>query len=183
MTSERMSQDERRLWTFWPRKWGDKGMSMREHDLPGIGRRYEMLVGGQQVVLTIHHSGRRDLYVMDRHSDHPTCAVELTDDEARRIGAILGGAFFRPTVVEEIQDIVGEFVVDWVTLAEDSPAVGKTLLDLQLRRRSGMSVIAIVRGRRTITGPDPSEVLQAGDRLVVVGRHEDIPRFLDIVVG
>ncbi|HXF56762.1 MAG TPA: TrkA C-terminal domain-containing protein [Actinomycetota bacterium] len=159
-------------------------MSIGEQDLPGIGRRYEIVVGrGQRVVLVIHHSGRRDLYVIERHRDEPTCAVELTDDQARRIGAILGGAFFKPTVVEEIEDIVGEFAVDWVTLPEDSPAISRSIADLQIRRRSGMSVVAIVRGKRTITAPHPDEVLRPGDRLVVVGRHEDMPRFLELVMG
>jgi TrkA domain protein len=158
-------------------------MSISEQDLPGIGRRYEIIASrGQRIVLIVHHSGRRDLYVMDRHRDDPACVVELTDDQARRIGAILGGAFFKPAVVEEIERIVGEFVVDWVTLSEDAPAVGHSIADLQVRRQSGMTVVAIVRGKKTITGPDPSEVLQAGDRLVVVGRREDLPRFVDLVV-
>lgn len=158
-------------------------MSISERDLPGIGRRYEIITSrGQRVVLIIHHSGRRDLYVMDRHREDPTCVVELTDDQARRIGAILGGAFFKPAVVEEIERIVGEFVVDWVTLSEDAPAVGRSIADLQVRRRSGMTVVAIVRGKKTITGPDPSEVLAAGDRLVVVGRREDLPKFVDLVM-
>jgi TrkA domain protein len=159
-------------------------MSINEQDLPGIGRRYEVLASrGQRVVLIIHHSGRRDLYVMDRHSDDPSCVVELTDDQARRIGAILGGAFFKPSVVEEIERVVGEFVVDWVTLADDSPAVGRTLADLGVRKQSGMSVVAIVRGKKTITGPDPGEVLQPGDRLVVVGRFKDLPKFIEMVLG
>jgi K+/H+ antiporter YhaU regulatory subunit KhtT len=45
-----------------------------------------------------------------------------------------------------------------------------------------MSVIAIVRGKKAITGPDPGEVLAAGDRLVVVGRREDLPRFVELVM-
>ena len=159
-------------------------MSINEQDLPGIGRRYEILASrGQRVVLILHHSGRRDLYVMERHRDDPACVVELTDDQSRRLGAILGGAFFKPSVVEEIERIVGEFVVDWVTLGEESPAVGRTLADLGVRKQSGMSVIAIVRGKKTITGPDPSETLQLGDRLVVVGRHHDLPKFIEMVVG
>jgi TrkA domain protein len=108
--------------------------------------------------------------------------VELTDDQARRIGAILGGAFFKPAVVEEIERVVGEFIVDWVTLSEDAVAVGRSIGDLQVRRRSGMTVIAVVRGKKTITGPDPSEMLAAGDRLVVVGRREDLPKFVDLVM-
>jgi TrkA domain protein len=159
-------------------------MSISEQDLPGVGRRYEVIAArGQRVVLIIHHSGRRDLYVMERHREDPTCVVELTDDQARRIGAILGGAFFKPAVVEEIERIVGEFVVDWVTLGEDAPAIGRSLAELRVRKLSGMSVIAIVRRTQTITAPDPSEVLMAGDRLVVVGRREDLPKFVDLVMG
>ena len=158
-------------------------MSISEQDLPGIGRRYEIIAArGQRVVLIIHHSGRRDLYVMDRHREDPTCVVELTDDQARRMGAILGGAFFKPAVVEEIERIVGEFVVDWVTLGEDAAAVGRSIADLQVRKNSGMTVIAIVRGKKSITAPDPTEVLAAGDRLVVVGRREDLPRFVELVM-
>jgi TrkA domain protein len=158
-------------------------MSISEQDLPGIGRRYEIIAArGQRVVLIIHHSGRRDLYVMDRRRGDPTCVVELTDDQARRIGAILGGAFFKPAVVEEIERIVGEFIVDWVTLDEDATAVGRSLADLQVRKQSGMTVIAIVRGKKSITAPDPTEMLAAGDRLVVVGRREDLPRFVELVM-
>jgi TrkA domain protein len=158
-------------------------MSISEQDLPGIGRRYEIIAArGQRVVLIIHHSGRRDLYVMDRHREDPTCVVELTDDQARRVGAILGGAFFKPAVVEEIERIVGEFVVDWVTLNENAAAVGRSIADLEVRRQSGMTVIAIVRGKQSITGPDPREKLAAGDRLVVVGRREDLPRFVELVM-
>jgi TrkA domain protein len=158
-------------------------LSISELDLPGIGRRYEIIAArGQRVVLIIHHSGRRDLYVIDRNRDDPTCVVELTDDQARRIGAILGGAYFKPAVVEEIERIIGEFVVDWVTLGEDANAVGRSLADLQVRKQSGMTVIAIIRGKKSITAPDPTEVLAAGDRLVVVGRREDLSRFVELVM-
>ncbi|HVL32756.1 MAG TPA: TrkA C-terminal domain-containing protein [Actinomycetota bacterium] len=159
-------------------------MGISEEDLPGIGRRYEVMAArGQRVVLIVHSSGRRDLYVMERNKDDPTAVVELTDDQARRIGAILGGAFFKPVVVEEIERIVGEFVVDWVTLDDDAPAVGHSLSDLQVRRQTGMSVVAIVRRKQTITAPDPGEQLLAGDRLVVVGRRQDLSTFAELVLG
>jgi TrkA domain protein len=183
-TSTGMSGWRRPSWASVKRRWGERTMGINEQELPGIGRRYEIVAGhGQHVVLIIHHSGRRDLYVMERRSDQPRCALELTDDEARRIGAILGGAFYKPSVVEEIEDIVGEFAVDWVTLPDDSAAVGRSIADLQIRRRSGMSVVAIVRGHQTITAPHPDELFQAGDRVVVVGRHQDMRSFLDLVIG
>lgn len=159
-------------------------MSISESELPGIGRRYEIVAAkGLRVVLVVHHSGRRDLYVFKRGEDEPTCAVELSDDQARRIGAILGGSYFKPAVVEEIEDIIGDFVVDWVSVNEDSPVVDSSIGDLQIRRQTGMSVIAIVRGKSSINAPDPSEVLRAGDRLVVVGPRRDFGRFVAFVLG
>jgi TrkA domain protein len=159
-------------------------VSVNEEDLPGIGRRYELMAAqGKRVVLVLHHSGRRDLYVLQRHSDTPLCAVELTDDQARRIGAILGGAYFKPAVVEEIEDSIGEFIVDWVTLLADAPAVGHSIVDLEIRHRTGMTVIAIIRNRKTITAPDPSEILEVGDRLVVVGPRRHLSRFVDLILG
>ena len=85
--------------------------------------------------------------------------------------------------IEDIEDIVGEFVVDWVTLPEDAAAVGKSITELQIRRQTGFSVIAIVRGKKTMTAPLADEVLHAGDRLVVVGRHADLPTFVDLMTG
>jgi TrkA domain protein len=159
-------------------------MSVSESELPGIGRRYEIVAANRvRLVLVVHHSGRRDLFVLRRGEDEPTCAVELSDDQARRIGAILGGAYFKPAVVEEIEDIIGDFVVDWVTIDDASPVVDRSIEDLQIRRQTGMSVIAIVRGKRSINAPAPSEVLRAGDRLVVVGPRGNFSGFVDFVVG
>lgn len=159
-------------------------MSVSESELPGIGRRYEILTPkGQRVVVIVHHSGRRDLYVIRHNEDEPRCVVEMPDDQARRIGAILGGAYFKPSVVEEIEDIIGDFVVDWVTVTDESPLTGHSIGDLQIRRRTGMSVIAIVRGRSSINAPDPSEVVAAGDRLVVVGPRAKFGGFVDFMLG
>lgn len=159
-------------------------MSISEFDLPGIGRRYEIIAAeGQRVVLVVHHSGRRDLYVLRRGEDEPACSVELTDDQARRMGAILGGVYFKPAVVEEIESIIGDFVVDWVTVADDSPLVGHSLGERQVRRQTGMTVIAIVRGKHSIKAPDPGETLRAGDRLVVVGPRANFGKFVDFVLG
>jgi K+/H+ antiporter YhaU regulatory subunit KhtT len=46
-----------------------------------------------------------------------------------------------------------------------------------------VSIIAIIRGDQAITAPEPSEILRAGDRLVIVSRRQDIGPFRDLVVG
>lgn len=150
--------------------------------LPGIGHRYDVpSVEGGTVTVVIHHSGRRDLYVL-RGGDQPQAAVALTDSQARTLGAILGGAYFKPAVIEEIEAVIGGLLIDWVTLDENSPGTGRTIADLQVRRDTKMTIAAILRDHETLVAPEPSQTLRAGDRLVVIGRQEDLPGFRRHVV-
>jgi TrkA domain protein len=154
-----------------------------EHELPGIGRRYDLGdVDGARVSVVIHHSGRRDLYVLGQEDD-PVAVLSLTDGQARRLGAILGGAYFQPAVVAEMEAAIGELLIDWVTVEPYSPAVGRTIAELEIRRRTRMTVAAILRGHDPLVSPEPTEVIRAGDRLVVIGRREDLSGFLRHVIG
>ena len=62
-----------------------------------------------------------------------------------------------------------------VFLVEDtSRAASVTLRQLDLRNKTGVTVIAIVRGERSTTNPPGDYVIQPGDSLVLVGNHADI---------
>lgn len=158
------------------------GGDVTEIDLPGIGRRYDVRAAeGGSVTIVIHHSGRRDLYVLDG-GDEPRAVVTLTDSQARALGAILGGAYFKPAVVEEIEAVIGGLLIDWVTLDEHSPGAGRSIADLSIRSTTKMTVAAVLRDEGTLVAPEPTEVLRPGDRLVVLGRREDLPGFRRHVV-
>lgn len=159
--------------------------NVSEQDLPGIGRRFDLVCAeGERVSVVIHHSGRRDLYVLQGGgAGGRPVTVTLTDDQARRLGAILAGAYFKPAAVAQMEAVIGGLLIDWVTLRADSPGVGRSIADLQIRRRTRMTVAAIVRDEVSLVAPEPTEVLQSGDRLVVVGRPEDLSGFLAAVVG
>jgi len=155
-----------------------------DQSLPGIGHRYELRsVDGGRVVIVVHHSGRRDLYAFAPDGTEPQAVVTLSDAQARTLGAILGGAYFKPAVVEEIEAIIGGLLIDWVTLEEDSPGAGKTIAELEIRTRTRMTVAAILRGHVPLVAPEPTETLLSGDQLVVIGRQEDLPGFRRHVVG
>lgn len=156
---------------------------VEEQDLPGIGHRYDLEAEGGRISVVIHHGGRRDVYVTeDTRRARPT-VVSLSDDQARRFGAVLAGAFFRPAVAERIEALVGGLLIDWVTVPQGSPVRGRSIADLQVRRDTGMTIVAVLRGEDVIVTPEPSEVLEAADRLVVVGRPEDLDRFLRLLAG
>jgi TrkA domain protein len=153
--------------------------------LPGIGRRYRLAGrdGGSAVVVVVHHSGRRDLYVMAADADAPQPTLALTDRQARTLGAVLSGAYFAPAVVEEMEAVIGDILIDWMTLRPDSPGADRSIAELEIRRRTRMTVAAVARDNGTIIAPEPTEVLRAGDRLVVVGRPEDLAAFTQHVIG
>ena len=157
---------------------------IREQDLPGIGKRYDQATEDGLINVVIHHSGRRDLYVTEKagRAGTPT-VVTLTDDQARRLGAVLAGAYFRPTVAQRIEAVVGGLVIDWVTMRTDSPGVERSIGDLEVRRNTRMTIVAILRGDEVVVVPEPSEVLHARDKLVVIGRPDDLPAFIAHVAG
>jgi len=141
-----------------------------------------MGINGGRITVVVHHSGRRVVYGLDAASDQAS-AVELSDHQARKLGAILGGAFFKPAVVEELEAVFGDLLIDWVTLEPASPGADKTIGELQIRRRTGVTIVAIVRGNQAITVPEPSATLRAGDRLIIIGRRQDSGPFHQLVVG
>jgi TrkA domain protein len=132
-------------------------------DLPGIGRIDQMTgITGGRITVVVHHSGRRAVYGLNAGADQAS-AVELSDQQARKLGAVLGGAFFKPAVVEEVEAVF-------------DGRVGDTSYNR-------VTIIAIIRGDQAITAPEPSEILRAGDRLVYVSRRQDMGPFRDLVVG
>jgi CPA2 family monovalent cation:H+ antiporter-2 len=64
--------------------------------------------------------------------------------------------------------------ITWLPLAEDSPFVGQTLLEANVRSRTGASVVALIRDHQLIANPKSHHAFQAGDRIGVIGELEQI---------
>lgn len=61
-------------------------------------------------------------------------------------------------------------------LPKTSSACGKTIAELNLRRETGATIIAVVRDRQPNTNPGADYALEASDVLVMVGAHEQLRR-------
>jgi CPA2 family monovalent cation:H+ antiporter-2 len=59
-----------------------------------------------------------------------------------------------------------------VAVRDDSPAVGKTLRELELRKKYGLTVLAVKREERTIGNPSADFRLKPDDRLVLIGNAD-----------
>lgn len=158
---------------------------LAERDLPGIGKAYSLeTLDGARLLAVVHQTSRRDLYVTVSGAEDPIASVALSDEQAREFGAALAGAFYKPAALEQVESVVGGLLIDWVTLRDSSPGAGRTIAELEIRRRSRMTVVALVRpGAAPLIAPEPHERLEPGDRLVVIGRPEDLPALVKLVVG
>ncbi len=85
-----------------------------------------------------------------------------------------------PSLAEGVSDALlaalAEGTTDIFRVKGASTAAGKTLRDLDLRRRTGASVIAVVRGDTSYSSPSPELVIEPGDDLVLVGSHQEVDR-------
>jgi TrkA domain protein len=147
-------------------------VDLRETRLPGVGVKYTFRTaqGGRLAVIQ-HNDGQREIYYYEREDeDEPRAVIELHDDEARQLGAVIGGAYERPKVVEELEMALGELHIEWIPVPDDSPAIGRTLAECRLRARTGVTVIAILREPESVSGAQPEDVIQQGDTLVAVGK-------------
>ncbi len=61
-----------------------------------------------------------------------------------------------------------------VEVHQQSPALGRTLADLNLRALTGASVLAITRNEGNLIAPSAKETLRAGDTLALTGTQEAI---------
>jgi TrkA domain protein len=147
-------------------------VDLRETRLPGIGVKYGFRTSdGGRLAIVLHNDGVREIYFF-RHEgdDEPSAVIRLDDDEARQLGAVIGGAYERPKIVEELELALGELAIEWVAVPEDSPLLGKTLAECGFRAKTGITVIAILRDPEPVPGAQPSDRIQRGDTLVTVGK-------------
>ncbi|WP_165874263.1 cation:proton antiporter regulatory subunit [Rubrobacter taiwanensis] len=150
-----------------------------ESKLPGIGKKYDLeCSSGESLSIVVHNSGTREIHHFDpENREGPKAVTTLTDAEARKVGAILSGAYFKPRVIQDVELAVEGLLIEWIELRPESRLAGKTIGELQIRQRTGVTIVAIVRAGRPIINPRPDETLRAGDTLVVIGDEEGFARF------
>ena len=154
-------------------------VDVEETRLPGIGSKFTLrLDAGGRLAVILHNDGKRELYYF-RHAgdEEPKAVITLDDDEARRLGAVVGGAYERPKIVEDLEMALGELTIEWISVPDDSPSIGRTLAECGFRAKTGVTVIAILREPEPVTGAQPSDTIQQGDTLVTVGKAGQYAEF------
>lgn len=155
---------------------------IHEVKLPGVGVRYEFQTAdGKRIGVVAHRSGLREVYVS--RSDDPDefqRLMSLSQDDARTFAEMLGATRVAEQLSELQQRIEG-LAIDWLPIREDSAYAGRTIGDARIRTRTGVSVVAVLRGEEAIAAPGPDQTLDSDDYLVVVGTTRGIEQVVELL--
>lgn len=104
---------------------------------------------------------------------------------------LLRGEGYRMLRAESLSEPVSRAVLEALEMGttdvfhvrDETPSRGQTLRGLDLRGRTGASVIAVVRKDQTISHLAADFQLQSGDNLVVVGDHKQVEAAFELLAG
>lgn len=157
---------------------------VQETKLPGVGVRHDFETRtGRRVGVIAHHTGQRELLVYDER-DPDSCreTLRLDPDDAHTLAELLGAAHVE-SQIESLRQSVHGLAIDWIDIHGRSAAAERTIGELGLRQRTGVTLIALVRGGEVVPSPGPDERLHADDTAVVVGVPDGIARAFALLRG
>ncbi|MGH8906371.1 MAG: cation:proton antiporter regulatory subunit [Egibacteraceae bacterium] len=157
---------------------------IEETRLPGVGLLHSFVTKpGRRIGVLTHRSGYRELLVYDeRDPDACRLSLRLDSDDSHTLADLLGAPELAAHVARLQQSVEG-LIIDWLPVRPGSACAGQTIGQTGLRERTGVSVVAVVRGEQTIPAPGPDHRLEAGDTAVVVGTAEGIHRAVELLQG
>ncbi|MGG2064676.1 potassium channel family protein [Bacillus sp. S14(2024)] len=83
-------------------------------------------------------------------------------------------------------NIASSSVLDYLELSDEHSIVeiianekidGHSLIELDIRAKFGLNIVAIKRGKEVLVSPRATENIQMGDILIVIGHDNDVDRF------
>lgn len=154
-------------------------MTLRSVNLPGVGTKYEFTTDkGDTVAIFFTKTGTIQMYTLQKGCRTPS-AAEMTAMEARRLGNILTGAIIEAESesVEIAFSALADLRITIHTYTITRKIAGKTIEDLQIRTKTGVTVIAVSRKETNIINPPPTFVFEAGDAVVVIGETDQLKKF------
>jgi len=113
--------------------------------------------------------GRRSISKFTVVEDHFMANLNEKEQSQRRMSPVSAS----------VSDKMSRYNVrtDMITISADSIYAGKSLKELPFRHKSGVNIVKILRGSRSIMIPAADEVVFPYDRLLAVGTKEQLMQF------
>jgi voltage-gated potassium channel len=103
-------------------------------------------------------------------------------------GRHMANVMIRPNVADFL-DVVTldggiELWLEELTIQPGSPLIGRTVVETDIRRRTGVILIALIlAGKKTAVTPDETTRLADGDTLIVLGNRDQLEELEKLVTG
>jgi CPA2 family monovalent cation:H+ antiporter-2 len=94
---------------------------------------------------------------------------------------MLRGVSLDQEKISRIAALFAAATVDNIQIQPEHPARDRTLQELDIRRTTGATVIAIVRNAEAVTNPGPFFRLATDDILVLLGSHQELDKAADLL--
>jgi TrkA domain protein len=162
---------------------GDSGARIGDPvRLPGVGTRVDFRDEyGSPFCVINRDDGDVEIYMP---TSGETATIRLSAGSAHAVGALLAGRYeLTPTLPDRADRVLGGLVFDWVHIPAGGRAAGQTIADLEIRKRTGATIVAVLRRQVPIVAPEPTTRLEAGDDVVIMCRPADLPGIRDYLGG
>lgn len=141
--------------------------------------------GGAVVVLAVLALvgllARRSLTELDAHM---RAGAELIVEVLARQGAHEPSMLpHPPEPLAEVKSLLPGLHATPILLAKGSPAIGRSLAELDLRAKTGASVLAITREGGGAVNPSPQDALREGDVLAITGSADAVAAARELLLG
>ncbi|MEN6375166.1 MAG: cation:proton antiporter [Smithella sp.] len=90
---------------------------------------------------------------------------------------------FTEEAFEQINQILAQGTIETFYVASGSAIIGKSIKELDLKARTGATILNIIRENKTITNPSSDFVFQAADQLIIFGSHSVLDLALSTLGG
>ena len=114
----------------------------------------------------------------------PRGSIAVQTELIRREGyQLLRGPVLEKRHLEVVREVLANTAADTVFVDSASPAAGRTIGELEVRARTGATVLSVVREGHEIHSPGADLRLEPNDLLIVLGDHGQLDRARDLVAG
>lgn len=157
--------------------------------LPGIGKKHEITTDSEErLVIVSHDEGQVEMYYFEMDDEEPIASITMTAKEARQVGSILQSSVYEPHPLEKAEFSLEGLSIEWVQIPKNSPVIGKTIGQLELRKKHNVNIIAILgssvsKHAAACVNPGPDFVFQASQVVITSGRKCNVDNFEAFVQG
>lgn len=113
--------------------------------------------------------------------DIPVERIQQFTDEVRR-------ELYRPIydthanykTIAQLESATRLFQLSWISLSQKDPLIGKTIRELEIRTRTGATVVGIMRKGTLYGNPEPDFRFEEEDLVGIIGKHQHLSFFHEL---